>query len=207
MSIYQAVIFATMYTLYSTFTTIWTSPPYNFTKDQLGLTYLAPAFGFALAAIFVVPSIDKLYNKLAKERNDGEGLPEYRLPISFIGAVLLPISLFWFGWAVETSQHWAVALSSTLLFGASQVCIFNSTQNYYIDSFEKFAASALAAGAVLRSFMGAQVPLYVGGLFDKVGFGWGMSVFGFVAVALMPAPVVFWVYGGRLRERFAKDLS
>jgi MFS family permease len=51
MSIYQAVIFSTMFTLYSTFTNVWTSPPYNFTKKQLALTYLAPATGFIIAAI------------------------------------------------------------------------------------------------------------------------------------------------------------
>jgi hypothetical protein len=195
-----------MFTLYSTFTNIWPSPPYDFDKTQLALTYLAPATGFILAAIFVVPSIDRIYGKLAKS-NDGEGLPEHRLPIAFIGAVFLPVSLFWFAWTIENGNPWPVPLSATLLFGASQVCIFNSTQNYYIDSFEKFAASALAAGAFLRSMMGAQIPLYVSGLFEKLGYGWGMSVFGFVTVALMPAPVLFYFFGGRLRERFAVDLS
>lgn len=51
MSLYQAIIFASMYTLYATFTNVWTSPPYNFTKKQLALTYLAPTIGFTLAAI------------------------------------------------------------------------------------------------------------------------------------------------------------
>lgn len=85
--------------------------------------------------------------------------------------------------------------------------IFNTTQNYYIDSFERYAASALAAGAFLRSLFGAQVPLYVDGLFERLGYGWGMTVFGGLAVLLMPAPWGFWVWGGYLRGRFASDLS
>jgi hypothetical protein len=116
--------------------------------------------------------------------------------------------LFWFGFTLPPhAQPWPVPLAATLLFGACQVAIFNTTQNYYIDAFEKYAASALAAGAVLRSLMAGQIPLYVGGLFDKYGYGIGMSVFGGVAVLLMPAPVVFWYYGGWVRERFASDLS
>ena len=211
MSIYQAIIFASMYTLYSTFTNIWPSPPYHFTKNQLALTYLAPATGFTLAAAIIVPSIDRLYKHLSRtksrDNNRGGGLPEYRLPLASIGALLLPISLFWFGWAVEAQTPWPLPLASTLLFGAAQVCIFNTTQNYYIDAFEKYAASALAAGAFLRSMFGAQIPLYVGALFERLGYGWGFSVFGFVSVVLMPAPALFYFYGGWVRERFAVDLS
>lgn len=118
------------------------------------------------------------------------------------------ICLFWFAWTLPThAQPWPIPLSATLLFGASQVAIFNTTQNYYIDAFEKYAASALAAGAVLRSVLGGQVPLYVNALFEKYGYNVGLSVFGGVAVALMPAPVVFWFYGGWLRERFAGNLA
>lgn len=83
--------------------------------------------------------------------------------------------------------------------------IFNCTQNYYIDAFENLAASALAAGAFLRSIIGGVVPLFIPSLFDAVGYGWGMSVFGFLSVLLMPAPLLFFRFGGRLRERFAVD--
>ena len=138
-----------MYTLYTNYSAIWEAPPYNFNRLHVALTYLAPAVGFICAAVAIVPFIDKLYKQLAERHNDGEGKPEYRLPLANIGAVFLPISLFWFGWAIEKGVTWPAALSSMLLFGASQVSIFNTVQNYYIDSFEQNAASALAAGAFL----------------------------------------------------------
>jgi hypothetical protein len=94
----------------------------------------------------------------------------------------------------------------TFFYGIGQVAIFNSVQNYYIDSFEKYAASAIAAGALFRSVIGGIVPLFTGGLIDKLGVGWGMSVFGFVSVALAPSPLVFWYYGEWLRTRFAINL-
>jgi hypothetical protein len=209
MSLYQALIFSTMYSMYSTFPTIWTSPPYNFTKVQLALTYLAPSVGFSATAAIVVPQIDRVYHRLRVKHHgkEGQGVPEYRLPLASVGAVFLPISLFWFGWTIQAGLSWPIPLAATLLFGASQVSIFNTTQNYYIDSFEQFAASALAAGAFLRSMFGGQIPLYVSSLFDSVGYGWGMSVFAFISVALMPAPLLFYFYGKTLREKFAVDLS
>lgn len=38
--------------------------------------------------------------------------------------------------------------------------------------------------------------------FDAIGYGWGMSVFGFISVALMPAPLLFQRYGKALREKY-----
>lgn len=205
MSAYQALIFSSMYSLYTNYQAVWSSPPYNFTTVQVGLAYLAPAAGFCSVAAFVVPYIDKIYGKLA-EKNDNDGKPEYRLPLANIGAVCLPASLFWFGWSVQDELPWPVPMASTLLFGASQVSIFNTVQNYYIDSFEKNAASALAAGAFLRSIIGGIIPLFVPQMFDAIGYGWGMSVFGFISIALMPAPLLFYRFGATLRETFAVDL-
>lgn len=79
-------------------------------------------------------------------------------------------------------------------------------QNYYIDSFEKHAASAIAAGALFRSVVGGIVPLATDVMVGKIGYGWGISVFGFISLALAPAPLVFYYYGEKLRERFRVDL-
>jgi hypothetical protein len=37
---------------------------------------------------------------------------------------------------------------------------FNAVQNYCIDSFEKYAASAIVGGCVFRSLVGGVVPLF-----------------------------------------------
>lgn len=84
--------------------------------------------------------------------------------------------------------------------------ILNTTQNYYIDSFEKYAASAIAAGALFRSLFGGLVPLLAPTMFEKLGYGWGGSVFGFLAVAIAPAPLLFFYYGEKIRKRFEVEL-
>lgn len=84
--------------------------------------------------------------------------------------------------------------------------ILNCTQNYYIDSFEQYAASAIAAGTVFRSLVGGVVPLGAPELFERLGYGWGVSVFAFVGVLLSPAPVLFFRYGEGIRERWRVEL-
>ncbi|KAK9770076.1 putative Major facilitator superfamily domain-containing protein [Seiridium cardinale] len=204
-SIYQALVFSSMYSLYSNYTTIWSEEPYNFDTIQIGLAYLGPAAGFIATSFIVVPLMDPIYKKMQDNLNGGEGKPEYRLPLANIGAVCLPISLFWFGWTIEDGLHWPIPLAATLFFGASQIFIFNSFQNYYIDAFESKAASALAAGAFLRSIIGGVVPLFIPKMFDSLGYGLGFSVFGIVSIVLMPAPLLFMRYGGVLREKFSVE--
>jgi hypothetical protein len=79
-----------------------------------------------------------------------------------------------------------------------QMCI----QTYLIDAFTIYAASAIAANTVLRSLLGALLPL--GGLkmYEKIGLGWGNSLLAFIAIALIPVPPFFKVYGPRIREKF-----
>jgi MFS family permease len=204
MAAYQALIFATTYSLYTQFSSIY-GGDYGFSTVQIGLTYLAPGLGFLSAVWFLVPRIDNVFNYLTK-KNNGESKPEYRLPLANVGSILLPITLFMFAWTVEYHVHWAVTLLATFFYGIGQVAIFNSVQNYYIDAFEKYAASAIAAGAFFRSVVGGVVPLITPSILDAVGVGWGISIFAFLAIVLAPSPALFYYYGGWLRQRFAIDL-
>lgn len=92
MSIYQAILFGTTYSIYTNMQDIY-SGDYGFNTEQVGLLYLGPGLGFLTSVWFLVPRIDTVYNKLTKRH--GEGRPEYRLPLANIGAVLIPIALFW----------------------------------------------------------------------------------------------------------------
>ena len=163
LSLYQAIIFSSLYSLYAQYEIIWSGPPYNFSKTQVGLAYLGPATGFIIMAVISVVFIDKIFTSLSR-RNHDDGSPEYRLPLANVGAILLPISLFWFGWTVEKQYNWPVPIVGTTLFGASHVSVFNPIQTYYIDAYGSMAASALAAGAFFRSIVGGIAPLFVGAL-------------------------------------------
>lgn len=79
------------------------------------------------------------------------------------------------------------------------------TQTYLVDAFTVYAASVTAAATVFRSLVGALLPLAGNSMYDALGLGWGTSVLGFIAVAFIPMPLVFWKYGQRIREsRFSQ---
>lgn len=71
---------------------------------------------------------------------------------------------------------------------------------YIVDAYPAHAASATAAATVLRSLVGALLPLAGGKMYGTLGIGWGNSLLGFIALALLPVPIVFYVYGARIRE-------
>ncbi|KAI4152113.1 MAG: hypothetical protein LQ340_003098 [Diploschistes diacapsis] len=205
MAMYQAILFGTMYALYTNYPRIFGSEPYNFSSLQTGLLYLAPGGGSFLTVVLIVPRIDTIFNALTRKHN-GIPKPEYRLPLANVGSVLVPLSLLWFGWCIQKQVHWAAAVASMPFFSIGQQIVFSSVQNYYIDAFEKYAASAIAAGAVFRAVVGGVVPVISPSLFAGLGYGWGFTLLAGLGVLLSPGPPLFYYYGPMLRERFIVNL-
>jgi hypothetical protein len=73
-------------------------------------------------------------------------------------------------------------------------------QTYLVDAFTEHAASAIAANTVLRSLLGALLPLCGLDLYNAIGLGWGNSLLGFIALAMAPIPVLFGMYGQVFRD-------
>ena len=82
------------------------------------------------------------------------------------------------------------------------------TLTYLVDAYTLYAASVNAANAVLRSILGAMLPLAGPSMYDALGLGWGNSLLGFIAVGLIPVPLVLLKYGERIRmdKRFQREL-
>lgn len=134
--------------------------------------------------------------------------PEYRLPPLMVGAFLIPIGLFWYGWTAQNKTHWIVPIIGTSLIGVGTMCAFLPIQMYLIDTFGIYAASALATNMIVRSLFGATLPLAGPSLYNALGLGWGNSLLGFIALALSPVPFFLLRYGERIRtsKRFQLDL-
>lgn len=71
-----------------------------------------------------------------------------------------------------------------------------------VDTFTIYAASALASNTVVRSVFGAVLPLCGLKMYDKLGLGWGNTLLGFIAVAMIPCSFLLLKYGEFLRTRF-----
>ena len=79
--------------------------------------------------------------------------------------------------------------------------IFQGATTYLVDTFQPYAASALAANTLLRSVFAGVFPLFTNQMFDKLGVDWAVSLLGFVALAMVPIPFLFNVFGKRIRAR------
>jgi hypothetical protein len=77
---------------------------------------------------------------------------------------------------------------------------------YLVDTYTRYSASALAANTILRSVVGAVLPLAGQPMYDALGLGWGNSVLAFVALTFIPVPWLFFKYGEKLRDRFPVKL-
>ena len=76
-----------------------------------------------------------------------------------------------------------------VIFAAGSIVCLQYMQTYIIDSYTRFAASGLAAAVVLCSLFGFGFPLFAPYMYDALGYGWGNSLLGFMAIAVgIPAP-------------------
>jgi len=131
--------------------------------------------------------------------------PEFRLPLMIPAAMLIPVGLFIYGWTARASIHWIVPIIGTSFVGMGMITTFMPIMTYLIDAYTIHAASVVAANTVLRSTCGAFLPIAGPAMYSKLGLGWGNSLLGFIALALVPLPYVFWKHGERIRtsKRFA----
>jgi hypothetical protein len=117
-----------------------------------------------------------------------------------VGGIFLPAGLFMYGWSAQYQTLFIVPMIGTGVIGFGLIVTFMSANTYVVDVFTVHAASAIAVNTVLRSLLGALVPLSSQRMYAAVGYGWGNSVLGFVALLLVPIPFVFVKYGKRIRD-------
>lgn len=196
---YVAILYGTLYLLFATYSFVF-KQVYEFSTSAAGLVFLAGGAGTLLGLLYTAKFSDR---SVRKHTAAGKSVtPEDRLPliITLPGALTFPIGLFLYGWSVEQRVHWIVPQIGTAVTGFGSILIFVGIQTYLIDAFEEYSASAVGANAVLRGTAGALLPLSGLKLYNVLGWGWGNSLLGFVALILAPVPLIFGICGARIRK-------
>jgi multidrug resistance protein len=198
LSLYMAVVYGLLYLLFTTITSVFIET-YHWQPDICGLAYIGLGGGFFIGLVVVAKISDTTVVRMTKA-NGGVFEPEMRLPACIFFACFVPITFFWYGWSADKGVHWIVPIIGLVPFGFGMMGIFIPIQTYVIDSFPQFAASGIAALTVSRSLFGAFLPLAGPSMYAALGLGWGNSVLGFVAIGLIPAPLLIFKFGGRIRK-------
>ena len=116
-----------------------------------------------------------------------------------LGGGILPAGLFWFAWTSSPHINWAPQVVAGIPIGMGIYMIFLQGLNYIIDVYLMYANSAIAANTLLRSMAGAGFPLFATAMYHTLGVDWATSVLAFICVALFPVPIIFFMYGEKIR--------
>ncbi|WBW71138.1 spermine family transmembrane transporter [Schizosaccharomyces osmophilus] len=197
-SCYIALIYALLYGYFFAYPNVFVKGK-GYNEGITGLMFIPVLVGvfFALAT---TPFLERQYmNRL--DANGGKSVPEWRLIGMMIAAPFIPTGLLIFGWTSFPRLIWIGPAFSGVPFGYGMVLFYFSANNYLIDVYQNYCASALAAKTMVRSGGGAAFPLFIDFMMDGMTRQWAFFLLGMVAVAAIPIPFIFYFYGAQIRAK------
>ncbi|KAF1972627.1 MFS general substrate transporter [Bimuria novae-zelandiae CBS 107.79] len=196
--ILSAILLGILYLFFGAFPLVFQNN-HGFNVSQTGLSFLGLFVGM-LVGIVSDLFWRRMYNRLVQrsEEQGGGSEPEFRLPSTILGAFVVPVALFGFGWTTYPSRHLGLLWSVYLL--ARSLELTSPTTQYPL-----YAASALAANSFARSYFAAAFPLFGVQMYNNLGYQWATTLLAFLALAMAPFPILFFRFGKNLRgnSRFA----
>lgn len=155
-SVYMSVLYGLLYMFFVAFPIIYQGGK-GYSAGTTGLMFIPIALG-VLCSAACAPLVNKHYLSLSRKHN-GSPPAEVRLIPMMISCWFIPFGLFIFAWSSYPQLSWAGPAIGGFPVGFGFIFLYNSANNYLVDSYQHQAASALAAKTFLRSFWGAAVVL------------------------------------------------
>lgn len=122
LSLLSAVLLGVIYLFFGAFPLVF-GGNYGFNLWQTSLSFLGIFVGM-IAGAATNPVWHRVHRSLIR-RNLGVPEPEFRLASSILGAVLVPIGLFWFAWTSLPWVHWILPIIGSGIYGCGTLLIFN----------------------------------------------------------------------------------
>lgn len=105
--------------------------------------------------------------------------------------LLIPLGLFWFGWAAQTKTFWLVTDIGALIFGCGTIFNTQAMIAFVMDCSQGQVASAFAAALFLRCVAGFAFPIFAPTMYKALGHGWGNCLLAFVYIFVgIPGPLL-----------------
>lgn len=195
-SVYMSVLYGLLYMFFVAYPIIYQKGK-GYSASSTGLMFIPLIVGVLMSAA-CAPFVNKHYMHLVNKHN-GKPPAEARLYPMMASCWFIPIGLFIFAWTSYPDLHWAGPALGGFPVGFGFIFLYNSANNYLVDSYQHQAASALAAKTFLRSFWGASVVLFTNQMYDRLGDQWASTLLAFIGLGCCAIPFVFFFYGARIR--------
>lgn len=196
-SLYMSVLYGLLYMFFVAYPIVYQKGK-GWSASSTGLMFIPLMIGVLLSAA-LSPLVNKHYLTLVKKHN-GKPPAEARLIPMMISCWFIPIGLFIFAWTSYPRLHWIGPALGGFPVGFGFIFLYNSANNYLVDSYQHQAASALAAKTFLRSFWGAAVVLFTNQMYDRLGYQWASTLLAFIGLACCGIPFVFYFKGAAIRK-------
>ncbi|QIX00005.1 hypothetical protein AMS68_005522 [Peltaster fructicola] len=197
--IYIALVYGILYLSFVAYPIVF-SGLRGWDSGITGLAFSGIGIG-SLIVIAIEPLIRKAINMHTRDPETGRPPPEAGVSVVCVAAVLLPVGELWFAWTCTPNVHWIVPILAGIPFGMGNAGVFIYASNYLVHSYGIYAASALAGNAVLRSVMGAVLPLAGTVMYNNLGANWAGTILGLLESVCIPIPFIFYKYGYRIRQK------
>lgn len=116
---YASITFGSLYVLNVSVEHTFSASPYNFSTIIVGLLYIPNSLGYVVASTFGGRWMDSIMQREAKKakRYDEHGnliyRPEDRMrENAWLGAMLYPAGLIWYGWCADRGVFWLAPVCS-----------------------------------------------------------------------------------------------
>lgn len=197
-SLYMSVLYGLIYMTFVAYPLVFEKAR-HMSKGSSGLMFLPLAVGVLISASFA-PIVNKHYLKMCAQYN-GKPPAEKRLIPMMIACWSIPIGMFIFAWSSYPHVHWMGPAMGGFAIGFGIILLYNSANNYLVDTYQHQAASALAAKTFLRSMWGGCTVLFTTQMYTRLGNQWASSLLAFIALACCAIPYCFYIWGERIRAR------
>ncbi|CAN9373813.1 unnamed protein product [Alternaria alternata] len=199
--VYIALVYGVLYLCFVSYPIVF-GELRGWSPGLVGLGYMGIGIG-GVITIASEPLLRRMINSHKKDPETGKPYPEAMVSVVVIAAVCVPVGEMIFAWTCTPNVHWIFPLIAGIPFGAGNCGVFIYASNYLVHSYGIYAASALAGNAVLRSAMGGALPLAGPKMYQSLGPHWSATMLSLIEFALIPIPVVFYLYGHKIREKSA----
>ncbi|KIP10654.1 hypothetical protein PHLGIDRAFT_100757 [Phlebiopsis gigantea 11061_1 CR5-6] len=200
LNLWTSIVFGILYLTFQAYPYIF-AVNHGFDIQSTGLAFIGLGIGMGMGTVTNIALI--MYTH--KQHPGVEPPPEARLLTGEVGAVIVPLSLFWLAFTSYPHVHWIAPVIASSFFGVGFMLCFSSTFTYLVSAYRPMAASAMAANAFARSSFAAAFPLFAGQMYTALGTDGATALLAGVMTIAAPLPFIFRRIGARQRakSRFA----